>query len=97
MSNPDNKEILKITLDALERLLKMFSIERYLYIALTVFSFLLLLYGIFQVFEQNTVTTKMLVSIFGGSGLIAVSSFRVVWFFNRSFSLIEGLIERISK
>ena len=93
----DNSELLKITLDALERLLKMFMAERYLYLILTVFSFILLIYGLFHVFSENKVTTTDLVSIFGGSGLIAVTSFRVVWFFNRSFSLVEGLINRISK
>ncbi|WP_333608634.1 hypothetical protein [Arsukibacterium sp.] len=92
-----NAELVKTTLDALERLMKMFTIERYLYLALTCFSFLLLIYAVVQMFSNDLISTTVLVSIFGGSGLVAVSAFRVVWFFNRSFTLVEGLIERMSK
>jgi len=75
----------------------MFMLERFIYLALTVLSFGLLIYAIIQLFADSTVTTTLLVSIFGGSGLIAVSSMRVVWFFNRAFSLIEGQIQKLSK
>jgi hypothetical protein len=93
----DNAEMVKTTLDAMERLLRMFMLERFIYLALTVLSFGLLIYAIIQLFADSTVTTTLLVSIFGGSGLIAVSSMRVVWFFNRAFSLIEGQIQKLSK
>jgi hypothetical protein len=93
----DNAEMVKTTLDAMERLLRMFMLERFIYLALTVLSFGLLIYAIIQLFADSTITTTLLVSIFGGSGLIAVSSMRVVWFFNRAFSLIEGQIQKLSK
>ncbi|MDX1391984.1 MAG: hypothetical protein R3241_06380 [Rheinheimera sp.] len=93
----DNTELVKTTLDALERLMKMFTLERYLYLTLTCFSFLLLIYAVVQLFQDTAVSVTILVSIFGGSGLIAVSAFRVVWFFNRSFSLIESLIRKMSQ
>jgi hypothetical protein len=93
----DNAELVKTTLDAMERLLRMFMLERFIYLALTVLSFGLLIYAIIQLFSDNQVTTTLLVSIFGGSGLIAVSSMRVVWFFNRAFSLIEGQIQKLSR
>lgn len=93
----DNSELVKTTLDAMERLLKMFMLERFIYLALTIFAFMLLIYASIQLFSNALISTTILVSIFGGSGLIAVTSFRVVWFFNRAFSLIETLIKRMAK
>ncbi len=93
----DNSELVKTTLDAMERLLKMFMLERFIYLALTIFAFMLLIYASIQLFSNELISTTILVSIFGGSGLIAVTSFRVVWFFNRAFSLIESLIKRMAK
>lgn len=93
----DNEQVLKNALDALERLLKMFTAERYIYLALTVFSFFLLLFGVTRILTEDTVTTEVLVSIFGGSGMVGIASLRVVWFFNKSFSLIEDLIRRLSQ
>ncbi len=93
----DNKELITTALDALDRLLKMFMVERYIYLILTAFSFLLLIYSAYLLVTTETINTQMLVAIFGCSGLIAASSARVIWFFNRSFTLIEELIRRISK
>ncbi len=93
----DKKEILGAALDALDRLLKMFMVERYVYLALTAFSFLLLLYTAYLLVTKDSIDTQMLVAIFGSTGLIAASSARISWFFNRAFSLIEDLIRRISK
>ena len=93
----DNKEILTAALDALDRLLKMFMVERYVYLGLTAFSFLLLLYTAYLLVTTDAVDTQMLVAIFGSTGLIAASSARISWFFNRAFSLIEDLIRGISK
>lgn len=93
----DNKEILGAALDALDRLLKMFMIERYVYLILTAFSFLLLVYTAFLLVTKETANTQMLVAIFGSTGLIAASSARISWFFNRAFSMIEELIKGLSK
>jgi hypothetical protein len=93
----DNEQILKNALDALERLLRMFTLERYIYLALTVLSFFLLIFGVVKILTEEAVTTTILVSIFGGSGLVGIASMRVVWFFHKSFTLIEDLIRRISQ
>ena len=93
----DNEQLLKNALDALERLLRMFTAERYIYLALTVLSFFLLIFGVIKILTEEAVTTAILVSIFGGSGLVGIASMRVVWFFNKSFTLIEDLIRRISQ
>lgn len=93
----DNKELLEATLNALDRLLKMFMVERYLYLALTALSFGLLLYAGYLMISTKSLNTEVLVAVFGGSGLVAASSARISWFFNRAFSLVEDLIKRISR
>ncbi len=93
----DNKELLDAALNALDRLLNMFMIERYAYLALTVLSFALLLYAGILMITTNGANTEVLVAVFGGSGVVAASSARISWFFNRAFTLIEDLIKRISQ
>lgn len=87
---------LQDTLDALDRLLKMFMVERYVYLALTVASFAILLIFGFQLATTRTASVEVLTAVFGGSGLIAASSARISWFFNRAFTLIEKLIHGAS-
>jgi hypothetical protein len=93
----DQKELLEATLNALDRLLRMFMVERYVYLALTVLSFGLLLYAGYLLIVTKAANTEVLVAVFGGSGLVAASSARISWFFNRAFSLVEDLIKRISQ
>lgn len=97
MPEINKKELLTTSLDALDRLLKMFTVERYVYLLLTAFSFLLLLYAAYMLITAEDADTKTLVAIFGSTGLIAASSARITWFFNRAFSLIEDLIRGASK
>jgi hypothetical protein len=93
----DHKELLESALNALDRLLKMFMVERYVYLGLTAFSFLLLLYAGYLLLTTRGANTEILVAVFGGSGLVAASSARISWFFNRAFTLVEDLIKRISQ
>ena len=93
----ENKELLDAALNALDRLLNMFMVERYVYLALTALSFVLLVYAGYLMLTTNGANTEVLVAIFGGSGLVAASSARISWFFNRAFTLIEDLIKRISQ
>ena len=93
----DQKELLEATLNALDRLLRMFMVERYVYLALTVLSFGLLLYAGYVLIVTGAANTEVLVAVFGGSGLVAASSARISWFFNRAFSLVEDLIKRSSQ
>lgn len=93
----EKKELLEATLNALDRLLKMFMVERYLYLMLTAVSFALLLYAGYLMISSKSLNTEVLVAIFGGSGLVAVSSARISWFFNRAFTIVEDLIKRIAE
>ena len=93
----EKKELLDATLNALDRLLRMFMVERYVYLCLTVVSFALLLYAGYLMIVTKTADTEALIAVFGGSGLVAASSARISWFFNRAFTIVEDLIKRISK
>lgn len=97
MAQESKKELLKTSLDALDRLLKMFTVERYVYLILTAFSFLLLIYAAYMLIVSESSNTSTLVAVFGSTGLIAASSARVSWFFNRAFTLVEDLIRDASK
>ena len=96
-SRMENREILSAALDALDRLLKMFMIERYVYLALTAVSFLMVIFVAYQLVASESVNKTILLAVFGSSGLIAASSARISWFFNRAFTLIESVIKRISQ
>jgi hypothetical protein len=93
----ESKELLEAALNALDRLLKMFIVERFVYLALTALSFLLLVYAAYLLVAAKSANTDVLLAIFGSSGLVAASSARISWFFNRAFTLIENLIKEISK
>jgi hypothetical protein len=93
----DTRELLESSLNALDRLLKMFAIERYVYLVLTALSFVLLLYASYLFIAKVPADSTILISLFGSAGLITVSSARISWFFNRAFSLIENLIKKASK
>jgi hypothetical protein len=96
-SRMENREILGAALDALDRLLKMFMIERYVYLGLTAVSFLMVIFVAYQLVSSESVNKTILLAVFGSSGLIAASSARISWFFNRAFTLIESVIKRISQ
>lgn len=80
-------------LNALERLLKMFTIERYVYLALTSISFVILLWAGYQIVSTKGDDQQMLGTIFGGSGLIAIAATRMTLFFNKAFSLVEKALD----
>lgn len=89
-------EALKVALDALERLLEMFRVERYVYLGLTGLSFFLLLYAGYLLIVSQTADKATLISIFGSSGLVVAASARISFFFNKAFDLIGGLIKKLS-
>jgi len=95
--NPEIKEMLTETLNALERLLNIFRIERIIHLIIGAVAFLMLLYAIVLLISSKDVTSSLLVSLFGSSGLIAASSARITYFFNKAFGLIEEIIRSIIK
>lgn len=96
---PQIKVMLTETLNALERLLNLFRIERIVHLVVGIVAFLMLLYaiGLLIFRSQSTLDTALLVSLFGSSGLIAVSSARITYFFNKAFTLVEDVIRILIK
>jgi hypothetical protein len=90
------RDLVQQTLDALERLTRMFALERMLYLACSFLSFLLLLFCLWTLFEQKQLLLPQLGLAFGASGLIAASAARVSFFLNRSFDLIAKIIEALA-
>lgn len=89
------EDIIGRTLDALERLMKMFAYERILYLLCAVISFVLLIFCVFSLFQADQITTLQLSMIFGSSSLIAISAARASYFLNKSFELISKIIQHI--
>ncbi len=89
------KDAIPAALEAIERLLKAFAVERYVYLVLTAVSFMLLIYTGYLLLNRDNLNTELVVALFSSSGLIAASSARISLFFNKAFTIIEKLFERI--
>lgn len=93
----EQKELVEVALNALERLLTIFKVERYVYLLLTALSFILLLYTGYMLVTEKAVNTEALVATIGSAGLVTASSARISYFFNRAFTLIEEMLLNIKK
>lgn len=92
---PELRNTLRDVLDALERLLRLFQLERTIHLIVGIIGFLMLLYAAVMLLTPSNLKTNttLLVSLFGSSGLITLSSARITYFFNRAFRLVERIIE----
>ncbi|UYH54239.1 hypothetical protein N6L26_09245 [Qipengyuania sp. SS22] len=93
----NSNDLVNRTLDALERLMRMFAIERYLYLVSALISFILLVIAIVRLINDDGVGALDLSLIFGATGLIAASAARVSYFLNKSFDLISSIIQRLAE
>jgi hypothetical protein len=93
----EGKGLLTEALNAMEHLLRIFRIERIVHQVLNAVAFSMLLYAIWLVLNRNSreISTTVLVALFGSSGLIAASSGRTTYFFNKAFKLIEDVIRSL--
>ena len=92
----DERQTLNQTLDALERLMRMFQAERLIYLACAILSFGLLIYAGVLMFSTGTVKPDQFGLFFGAGGLITVAGGRVVLFLNRAFNLVEDIIRGLA-
>lgn len=92
-----NDDLVNRTLDALERLMRMFAIERYLYLLSAFISFALLILVVYRQLTEEGVGALDLTLIFGATGLIAASAARVSYFLNKSFDLISTILKRMAE
>lgn len=90
------EDLVNRTLDALDRLMKMFAFERILYLVCALVSFALLIVCLINLFQTKQISVPQLAMVFGASGLIAASAARVSFFLNKSFDLVSAIIQQLA-
>lgn len=91
-----NDDPVQRTLDALERLMRMFALERILYLLAAFVSFILLIVCLVLLFYSRQISVPELTMVFGASGLIAASAARVSFFLNKAFDLVSEIIKHLA-
>ena len=92
----DREGLVQQTLDALDRLMRMFAVERILYLVCAFASFGLLILCLVQLWTTQQISWPQLAMVFGASGLIAASAARVSFFLNKSFDLVSCIIQQLA-
>ncbi len=83
---------LEQVLAALQQLLNMFKVERYLYLFGSVVGLLFSIYYTYFVITTENLNRADTLLLLGSSGVIATASFRISYMFNKSFDLIARLV-----
>jgi hypothetical protein len=92
-----DKEVITQTLDALERLMRMFQAERMLYLLGAVASMgLLLLAGYLMIKSPTGINFEQIGLMFGATGIAAATGARIAYFLNKSFNLIEDVVRTMT-
>lgn len=76
--------------------MRMFAIERILYLICAIVSFVLLIVCLVFLFQTKQISVPQLAMVFGASGLIAASAARVSFFLNKSFDLVSTIIQQLA-
>ncbi|MBB4098581.1 hypothetical protein [Sphingomonas kyeonggiensis] len=76
--------------------MRMFAIERILYLICAIVSFVLLIVCLVFLFQTRQISVPQLAMVFGASGLIAASAARVSFFLNKSFDLVSTIIQQLA-
>ncbi|MES2445452.1 MAG: hypothetical protein V4574_21710 [Pseudomonadota bacterium] len=94
MSKPDY-EILEQALSSLDRLLKMFQVERIIYLVGAGASLVLLTYAAFLMVRAGNVTPDQFALLFGSGGLFVIAGTQVTLFLRKAFDLIADLMRQL--
>lgn len=84
---PDN---LSARMDAVERLTKLFRLERMVHLAVTSISLLMLLLSAGVLMYKGKAGPAELAGLFGSSGLITYSAGRLLFMWNQALQLLAG-------
>ena len=93
---PDEKDSLEQALNALDRLMNMFQVERILYLVGGIASLGLFAFAGYRLFAQGEIKSNDLITILGASGVSTACSSRVAYFLNKAFNLVEAIIRKIT-
>lgn len=94
MDRPDERTV-QLTLDAVERMMRLFQTERIIYLAGALGALALLGYAAVDMINEGASPTQLGL-LFGGAGLFTVSGARVVYFLNRTYNLVEDILRKLS-
>jgi hypothetical protein len=92
----EGDELVRQTLDALDRLMRLFAMERIIYLLCSVVSFVMLTISVAFLLLTEKVSTPQLGMIFGASGLSAASAARVSYYLSKSFDLVSTIIHQLA-
>jgi len=95
MARPSEDSI-RITLDAIERMMRVFNTERIIYLCGALASLVLLGYAAFLMIRTGSFNLEQAGLLFGSGGLFTVTGARVVFFLNRTFNLIEDMVRKLA-
>ena len=90
-----DENLVRVTLDAVERMNKMFRAERFIYLGSATAAIFLLGYAAFLMIRSGNFTLEQGGLLFGSGGLFAVSGARLLFLLNRTYDLIDALIRKI--
>jgi hypothetical protein len=77
-------------MDAVERLTRLFKLERMVHLAVTGLSLTMLLFSAGVLIYKGQAGTVELTGLFGSSGLIAYSAGRLLYMWNQALRLLAG-------
>lgn len=90
-----DRQVLDDALNAMNALLRTFSMERYVHLATAAAASALLFYAVYQMIVTQRIDGSLGL-VFGASGLATVSTTRSAYFFRRAFDLIEKIISKLA-
>jgi hypothetical protein len=86
----DSPKALRDRLEAVERLAALFRVERFVYLAITAISFLLLFCVAVRMFMQGTAHITEWGLLFGSSGLITITANRVLQVWTQALRMVAS-------
>lgn len=83
---PEMKERMQMV----ERIVKLFQLERRVYLVATVVCCLFLVFVAVSLLIRSTESTGVVIAMFGSSGVVAFSVGRTLYMFNKALSAVLG-------
>lgn len=84
-------KVVERALNGVERLMRMFLLERIIYLLGATISLLLLTYASWLLVKTGNTSPEQFALLFGSGGLFAIAGVQVTQYLNRAFKLLEQL------
>lgn len=94
--NSNLRDVLDTILKALQQLLKIFRVDRAICLVIGIIGFALLAYSAYKmIVAHEKLDSTELTLLFGSSGLFTMSAARVIFYFDKSFKLVDDVTRRL--